>query len=241
MAENARRLDQIEKVVADDNRRIDDVATTLLSRMSSHTHVDPRLPYVVTATSSIAAPYNGQIIFNTADNMLYRYDSGTAAWIGFLATGGDTAATRHEARYEQTVQQSVPNTTDTKLYFNNAITTCNDVTASGTNNTDFLLNRAGVWRCSAGMRLTATSAGDRHLFMFTGTSATTLSARFVGATDSDDVGSIAPSLSVSTDIRVAASTTVCAGFWQGSGGSRNTDSAVFPKECHIALTWLRPL
>lgn len=62
MAENARRLDQIEKVVSDDNRRIDDVASTLLSRMASHTHTDVPLSTVTAKGDLLVATASGAIV-----------------------------------------------------------------------------------------------------------------------------------------------------------------------------------
>jgi hypothetical protein len=196
---------------------------------------------VVGATTDITGglgPFAGQIIFCTADNMLYRYDG--TAWVAFLATGGNTAATRHEARYEQTVAQSCANTTDLKLNFNSAVTTSNDVTASGTSNTDFAINRAGVWLITASMRWVAGTAGERHLFLSTGTVAGTLANRFAG-TSSGNVATTPISQSVASVLRISTpGASVFAGCWQNNGGALNTDVA-FGGSNHISLTWLRPL
>jgi hypothetical protein len=233
MAVDPRRFDDLAKVVADERRHLNDVEGTVLSRLSSHTH---KTPLVVSSTASVTNPYTGQIIFNTTDNMLYRYDG--SSWVAFLATGGGTSATTHEARYEQTTFQTIANATDTKLAFNNPVTTCSDVTASGTNNTDFLLNRGGWWRASASLRMVTGSTGERDLFMATGTTVGTLANRFVGASDGA-VGGAAGTLSVSTDIRLAAATSVFAGTFQNNGGSLATEVG-FGHTVHIALTWLRP-
>jgi hypothetical protein len=225
-----RRFDPIEKVVRDDRRSAADTASTVLARLGAL-----RFPRVVAATSEVTTPYTGQIIFNTTDNMLYRYDGST--WVAFLATGGGTAATAHEARYEQTTLQGISNATDSKLQLNTAVTTCSDVVASGTGNQDFALNRGGVWRCSAGVRFATGTTGERDLFMATGTAVGTLANRFVGASTSGSTLGI--TLSVSTDIRVASGTSVFAGVFQNNGGSLNTDVA-FGHTIHAAFTWLRP-
>jgi hypothetical protein len=149
-----------------------------------------------------------------------------------------TANTLHEARYEQTSAQSIPNLTDSKVWFNSAVTTSADVTASGTNNTDFLLNRSGLWRVSACIRYNTGSGGERHLFAATGTVLGTLANRFMGSSDAA-VGVGAGNLSASTEIRVAASTSVFVGTFQSNGGTLAIDTG-FGHMNHIALTWLRP-
>lgn len=196
---------------------------------------------VVSSTADITGgigPFTGQIIFNTTDNMLYRYDG--AAWVAFAATGGNTVATQHEARYQQTVAQSCATGADTKLSFNSATYTSNDVTASGTGNTDFLLNRGGVWLVTASMRWVSNAGGgERHLFLSTGTVLGTLANRFAGST-SGNVGTTPISLSVASIIRVSAGTSVFAGCFQNCGAALNTDVG-FGGSNHISLTWLRPL
>lgn len=191
---------------------------------------------VVSTTATITSPYTGQVIFNTTDNMLYRYDG--SAWTAFLATGGNTAATRHEARYEQTSGQSISNITDTKLQFPTAVDTTNDVTASGTGNTDFLLNRDGVWLLTASDRYLAGTTGERHLALCTGTTVSTLSARI--AVQSVFPGTAAGSLAVATTKRLTAGTSIFAATWQSNGGSLALETA-FGSTNHISLTWLRPL
>ncbi len=129
---------------------------------------------VVSSTSDITTPFTGQIVFSTADNMLYRWTG--AAWLAIAATGGSTAATMHEARYHQIASaQVIATATDTKAKFEQAITVCDDVTPSGAGSTDFLLNRAGVWRIGVGIRyLGNAGGGERHLFIQTGSAFTEL-------------------------------------------------------------------
>ncbi len=215
----------------DTRRDLDDTAATLLARLGAL-----RLTRVVLATSEVTTPYAGQLIVNATDNMLYEYNG--SAWVGVLAMGGSSATQRHEARYESTTVQAIGNATDTKVRFPTAVTTCDDVTPSGTGNQDFLLNRAGLWRISASQRLAATGADDTTLFLSTGTNIATLTARFAMQIASID-GTSEPSMSVSTDIRVTASTSVFAGVFQNSGVSLNTHTG-FGATNHIALTWLRP-
>lgn len=192
---------------------------------------------VVSATSDIVAPFGGQVVFNTTDNMLYRYDG--SSWISFLATGGATAATQHESRYEQrTSGQTVNTSTDTKMKFENVVYSCNDITASGTNNTDFLVNRGGVLRISAGARyLGNAGSGERHLYLQTGT--TFVVANRVGGDSKANVGSAPVTLTCSTETRLAAGTSICVGLWHNAGSNTTLDTG-FGGTMHLALTWVRP-
>lgn len=196
---------------------------------------------VVSSTADISGgigPFAGQLCFNTTDNMIYRYDG--AAWIAIIATGGSTAATMHEARYEQKAAQSIPNVTDTKLTFPTAVTVSNDITASGVGNTDFAINRAGVWLITASIRFVAGTTGERHQFLSTGTVVGTLANRFVGDS-SGNVATAPASLSVASVLRISTpGASVFSGGYQSNGGALNTDVA-FGSSNHISFTWLRPL
>lgn len=229
MAQDPRHLDTIERVVSNHTRAINDRASTILSRLSAHTH---QYPLAVSSTGSVTNPYAGQIIYDTTDDLLYKYVGGV--WVAFAATG----TTLHETRYEQTTLQTVANATDTKLQFNTSVTTSSDVTVSGTGNTDYLLNRAGLWSITASTRYVAGTTGERHIFLSTGTVIGTLGNRIAGMS-SGSPGTVAISLAVSTNIRVAASTSIFAGTFQSNGGNLNTDVA-FGHSSHIALAWLRP-
>lgn len=229
MAQSPRHLDTIEKTVSDTSRAVNDRASTILSRLSAHTHIYPR---VVSTVSGLTALGNGEIVYNTTDDLLYKYIGGV--WVAFAATG----TTLHETRYEQTTLQTVANATDSKLQFNTSVTTSSDVTVSGTGNTDYLLNRSGLWNITASIRYVAGTTGERHIFLSTGTVVGTLANRFAGMS-SGSPGTVAISLSVSANIRVTASTSVFAGTFQSNGGNLNTDVA-FGHSSHIALVWLRP-
>jgi hypothetical protein len=74
--------------------------------------------------------------------------------------------------------------------------------------------------------------------MGTGTTIGTLANRFVGASDGA-VGGAAGTLSVSTDIRVTAGTSVFVGTFQNNGGPLATEVG-FGHTVHFAATWLRP-
>jgi hypothetical protein len=223
MATDPRRFDQIEKVVRDNRRNLDDVQSTVLARLAAHTHA---------AYAALVHTHAESDVTSLVTDL-----AGKAASVHTHEPVDITAATLHEARYEQTTLQAIANATDTKLKMNTGVTTCSDVVASGTGNTDFALNRDGLWRCSASVRFAAGTTGERHLFMGTGTTIGTLANRFIGATSFGSTLGIA--LAVSTDIRVTSGTSVFAGVFQTNGGSLNTDVG-FGHSIHIALTWLRP-
>lgn len=207
-----RRFDPIEKVVKDSRRQSLDAASTALARLGTHTHPESSIAGLITDLSGKSN-------------------------VGHTHPPTDiTSATLHEARYEQHSNQTFANVTDTKIQFDTAITTCSDVTASGTGNTDFTLVRAGLWRISAATAWLA-ATGTRYLALQTG-STIDVTQRFTQSA-LYSTGSRSLTCACSTDIRVAANTVICATGWQDSGGSSTTDT-FWGGVTHIALTWLRP-
>jgi hypothetical protein len=181
---------------------------------------------VVSATSQILNPFDGQIIFNTTDNMLYRYAS--SAWNAFAATG----TTNHESRYYQNTAQSVPNTTDTTITFETSVYTSADVTKSAGHDT-FTLNRFGLWQISAGVRFTPGTSGERHIFLSVNGIGST--NRLAGATA--ETG-LTCSLDLSSDGRFAVNDVIRVSAFQSSGGARLT--SISGQSTFISLTWIRP-
>lgn len=181
------------------------------------------IPYVLD-NSEIVAPYDGQIIFNGVDDMLHKYRSGS--WVAFAATG----ETNHEARYAQTVGTSVGNASDTWIAFDESIYTTTDVTRQASN-TEFVLNRSGLWEIAASIRLPAATNGERHLWIdhYFG------SGRLAGATTET---SLTASLNCATVYRFNAGAAIRIGCWQVSGAARTTDPAF--EYTNVNLTWLRP-
>jgi hypothetical protein len=212
---------------------------------------------VVSATTDIPTseglgPFNGQVVFNTADNMLYRYDAAALAWVavgatggGFLSIGSDAPTRSHEARYFATVAQSIPNITDTKIQFPSVFANAAaDITPSGVGNTDFLLNRGGVWAISASLRyvvVATVGTFERHLFLQTGT-VFNAANRFAFTTEGNPGTTSAISLNASTTIRLAAGTSVFAAGFQNTGGAINTDPVAVGVHgfINIGFVWLRP-
>lgn len=152
----------------------------------------------------------------------------------YALLAGTTTATRHEARYEATAVQSIPNAADTKFTYNLASVTTADVTASGTNNTDFLLNRVGLWLVVATNRYIAGTTGERYMCVSRGT---TIGADRI-THHSGGPPTTASSLCCCTTVRIAAATSVHVMGYQSNGAALNTQ--VGGSVSHVALTWLRP-
>jgi hypothetical protein len=229
MATVPRYYDDIVKVVSDQGRKLDDLTSTVLARIGKSVPV-------VLATSEILTPYAGQLIVNATDNMIYEYNG--TAWVGVAAMGGSSATQRHEARYEHKVTMNFTTSTDTKIKFDTAVTTCDDVVASGTGNTDFALNRAGLWLITAGLRYNGNAgAGERHIFMQTGTVFNT--ANRFGSMAVANVGSVPVTVTCSSAIRVTSGTSICVAGWQNCGATLGTDVG-FGGTDHVSMTWLRP-
>ena len=191
---------------------------------------------VVTTTADIVAPFDRQLVVNSSDNILYRYEGG--AWIGAVALGGFLPSTMHEARYEQrSSPQTISNSTDTKLKFEFASYPCDDVTPSGTGNTDFLLNRFGVWQVSVATRLLGNAgSGERHLAVHSG-STFNFGLRFAAHVQAN-VGSAPVTLTCSTEARLLAGTVITVWCWHNAGSGVTVDTG-WGSTNHLALTWLR--
>lgn len=142
-------------------------------------------------------------------------------------------------RYEQRASQTaIVTSTDTKAKFDTAVETNSDVTASGTGNTDFLLNRIGRWHVAVGMRyLGNAGGGERHVYVQTG-STFDQTKRLCQQTPVN-VSTAPVSVQASTTFHIAAATTIIVGLWQNAGSNIATDVA-FGGANHIALTWLGP-
>jgi hypothetical protein len=223
MATDPRRFDQIAKVVADDRRQLNDVSSTLLARLAAHTHS----AYAGTSHSHAESDVTS----------LVTDLAGKALTVHTHAATDITAATLHESRYEQRTLQTLTTSTDTKLKFDSINTSCSDITASGTGNTDFNLIRGGLWVITAAVRYVAGTSGERHIFIQTGT-VFNAANRFASQT-AVNVGTAPVTVTCSAAIRFAANTSICVGGWQNNGGNLNTDVG-FGGTAHLSMSWLRP-
>jgi hypothetical protein len=122
---------------------------------------------VVDALSDIVSPVMGMWALLKSDYIVYRYNGAWTA--GFDAGSGTTNATRHRARYVKNAAQTIASTASafTAVPFQSADETCSDVTASGTGNINFTLNRAGVWNIETQTGYVGSPGrGRRGLFLF---------------------------------------------------------------------------
>lgn len=138
------------------------------------------------------------------------------------------------ARYECTVaggQNITQNGTPQTIPYNNPVHTHADV--AHPNNQQFVLNRAGVWRLSAGLRLQTTVAGYHQFMIYDGTSANRYAEV---AYPSNTV----TSFNVSTERRFAAGASVYAGLAIGGSGGSDKVATDVPGSSFFAATWIRP-
>lgn len=179
-------------------------------------------------TSAVTSPYTDQLGTATDINMLCRYDG--AAWVGILPLGGTTAAHRRDAQYAQSANQSIPSNSLTTLQFGTARYTTTDVTASGTGNQDFTLNRVGLWRVTASLKLAGGSGAERSIEINNITDTLSISS-------ANAASNIAAVLSCGDEFRISATGKVIrVQAYQATGSNQNTD-ANFTR---VSLTWLRP-
>jgi hypothetical protein len=191
--------------------------------------------------ATITAPYNGQLAFNLADGMIYRWN--TQRWIGTIPTGGTTSTNsrgNREARYEVRAgqAQTFPQITDTRIAFPTAVYTTDDVSASN-NNSVFTLNRGGLWQISVSQRLLPPGgASNYNCYLAIVDHPSNFSIRWANTMHFYGPTSFG-TLSCSTENRFTAGTQVCAILWTSAGASRTHD-LTWVNLNNISLTWLRP-
>jgi hypothetical protein len=182
--------------------------------------------------ASITNPHLGQLVVNTEDALVYRWDG--AAWVGAVPTG----TVRHEARYEIRFRQgqSMP-AADTNVRFPTAVYTSPDVSVSA-NSAVFTLNRAGLWSITVGQRI-AGSMGNGTYEMYLGiVNADDWAVRYAHVQHLYAIG-MSSSLNCSTENVFPAGTKISAIVWhtQPLGMSHEV---VWQNVNNISLTWLRP-
>lgn len=200
----------------DDRRRLDDVTSTVLARLGSHTHAGS-VPTSRTISAGDGLAGGGDL---TADRTLS------------LATG-------REARYYHSgAAQSIPNVTDRKVYLNSSDYTTADVTRTlgdTTTGSSFTINRAGLWVLSASVRfeLGGTATAERYMAIANGD----VSVRYTHSAITPGAGGPV-TLNASATFRFAVNDVVAVWVYQASGGSLNLATAW--NATALALSWLRP-
>lgn len=164
---------------------------------------------VVTATSQIVAPYDGQLCFNKTNGILYRYKSSTSSWQSLYAPA--------HARYVRTTAIGAAWSGDKQGSFPTSRITDPAVVPSGgsgdTQNTYFTLD-PGVWRIEAGTRQ---SAGGPQLTIATGT-AWNIGNIIAPGTGADQLNS-----SASITIALAVATAICVNIWNSASANYVTN------------------
>jgi len=213
MAQDPRRFDQIEKVVSDTRRKLDDQTSTIQARLAGHTHSEDQITSLVTDLS------------------------GKAPTSHTHAPTDVTSAVLHETRVTLTSAHSIPNITDQLLFFNNTVYGSADVTVYG-GGSGFTLNRSGLWIVTTACRTAAAAGGgERHIVIQTG-SVFNFADR-VSQMAVTNVGNAPVTVCTSTAVRITAPTDIMIFMWQNSGGSINIDTG-FGGTNHATFTWLRP-
>lgn len=197
------------------------------------------IPVVATLTA-ISAPYEGQYAYNSVDALLYQYLGG--AWIGVLALGPIDETTPDPAQVHEARYRAATATAQALAAGNNAVQfatvdyASNDVVASGTNNTVFTLQRAGLWTIDIGTRIADSAANvTRALQLTDSTFATVYKAQTlpVAGTPTVDL-----SMSCTRRFPVAAGLSVNA--ISSATGSIERATAATASRTSISLVWERP-
>lgn len=185
--------------------------------------------------TNITSPYTGQWAFNTGNNMLYRWTG--SVWLAAIAMGGNTTATRHEARYRQTgTGQTIAASTDQRVAFNTTDYDSSDVTtATVSGGTEFTLQRSGLWLLNANSRFVANASTGERAMAFA-TSPTGTNDRHAQTGNNPQGGTW--SGSASTVNSFAAPKAVSVWMWTTVGGGLQLD--LLGTGVNASLTWLRP-
>jgi hypothetical protein len=225
MALDPRRFDQIEKVVRDNGRQLNDAQSTMLARLAAHAHSS----YAATAHTHAEADV-ASLVTDLA---------GKAASVHTHAATDVTGVTLHEAAYTASGGQSIPTSTDRPLAFATANYTTTDVsigtsTGGAIGNAAFTLNRGGLWIVEGGVRIGNAVAGKSYgIWLGPDGGSTRYRAQFVDAGGTD-----AMEFAVAVCSRFSAGTVLNLNFWHDEGVARST--VLLNGGNSIRFAWLRP-
>jgi hypothetical protein len=196
----------------------------------------------VSTTSAIVAPYTNQLIYNTTDNIIYKYTG--SAWIEAAALGPNvfsttSGATLHEASYTSTANQTITTGTDTPLAFATSDYTCNDVTrgtstAGSVANAKFTLGKAGLWLIEGGVRTAGTTSAKSYGIWFGPDGGTT---RYRNSF-ANNGGTDAMEFNICCVRRFASGTALCLNFWHNQGSNHTVTPLLGSNS--LRLVWMRP-
>lgn len=201
------------------------------------------VPTVVSSPSAITNPYAGQLVYNTTDALLYKYSS-TGSWVAVAALGPDSgtlpsSTQLHEARY-YAVTSATPqslSTGDNAIQFGVVDYASADVTASGTNNSVFTLNRGGLWSIDVNALIGETTATllTRTLSLVSSDFSTIYKIMSIPMATTNTT-----SLSISCTMRFPSGTSLSGDAVSSATGSIVRSTASTASRTSLSLTWLRP-
>lgn len=135
--------------------------------------------------------------------------------------------------------QAIANNTLVKVQFPTIVSRCADVTASGTNNTDFTLVRGGEWTITANLHLESTSSafnGTRWLMIGDSVSG---AVRYLAQSTRPDASDVVLGGAVAGSVteRFAANTAFSIWAFQNSGSSINLTAADNIAPVRVTFRW----
>ncbi|GLY55333.1 hypothetical protein [Lentzea sp. NBRC 102530] len=190
---------------------------------------------VVTNTSSVPSPSNAMVVFDNSDKLIKQ-------WNGSSWSVMDTFGTDEAVEYTATgTAQNLPTLAQTKVQFNTAVQTSANVTAGGTNNDQFTLNRAGIWDITTGIRQ-STGPGDTERALSITTTADTGVATPFAVSSNVQGSTTAPwSTTCNTGPRFFAAGTVLSAFtYNGTAGALTAVTTAPAGATFIRFKWLGP-
>jgi len=169
-------------------------------------NIDTKMQFLpVSSTSQIAAPFDGQIVYNLTDNLCYQYHASASAWWKL------TAYARYALTGESTT--NLNENGDTLVQFPTAVATDPRVTPDGSF-TQFTL-APGRWNISASVRVH--DAGTTVLYLGKGTTPDEGNSFASGSGSFLNVG-------VSDTIELTSTSTIVCYAWRGPGSATHTEA-----------------
>lgn len=189
---------------------------------------------VVSGTGVVPLPTAPMVVFDSSDFLMKKYNGATWDVIG--RWGLDEAV-----EYTSTSVQSLANITQTKVQFNNAVQTSTAVTAGGTSNDQFTLNRAGIWDITAGIRHAGAAGDNERALSITTTGDTGVATPFAVSSAVQGSTTAPWSTTCNTGPRFfSAGTQISVFTYQSTGGSINTVVTAPAGAVFFRAVWVGP-
>lgn len=189
----------------------------------------------VTGTGVVPSPIADMVVFDSSDFLIKKYNGATWDTVGTWS--------RDEAvEYTATgTPQALANFAQTKVRFNNAVQTSSAVTAGGTSNDQFTLNRAGIWDITAGIRQDVAAGDTERALSITTTADTGVATPFAVVSGVQGSNTMPWSATCNTGPRFfSAGTQISVFTYQGTGGSINTVTTAPAGAVFFRAVWIGP-